>query len=194
MSRCGNAPSTWKGTAAEVHPEHEVLLVEPTGLHRCLDRHHMTVPLEHPSLSQRAHRNWMQSEAAASAPAWTTPPFIASTTLRQWTCAKWRLSAEGTITSSDRANDPTRTRSCLTRFGNDLGDAVKAMPCEVTAVESQQWATKKFVGEGGKASTSSGVRKERNNIDIDTGVRSTEWRLMDWLVLMCKRKAANRRW
>ena len=145
------AESTWKGTAAEVHPEHEVLLVEPTGLHRCLDRHHMTVPLEHPSLSQRAHRNWMQSEAAATAPAWTTPPFIASTTLRQWTCAKWRLSAEGTITSSDRANDPTRTRSCLTRFGNDLGDAVKAMPCEVTAVESQQWATKKFVGEGGKA-------------------------------------------
>ena len=39
-----------------------------------------------------------------------------------------------------------------------------------------------------------GVRKERNNIDIDTCVRSTEWRLMDWLVFMCKRKAANRRW
>ena len=112
-----------------------VLLVEDGEHARCLDRHHMTIPLQHPVLAQRARRVWRRQAHEAFA----SPPFIDEERMRHWTCVRWSFRASGAVVAVDLLSPRDRRDSCLTRFGIGDGAPVKAMPCEAPLPESQRW-------------------------------------------------------
>mgnify|MGYP006126546657 FL=1 len=128
------------------------LLVETTGLlARCLDRHDMVVPIQHPIVAQRLRREWIaarKKRTARSLSPWDSPPFVSPTGNRYWICARWQRPASGAtgrVSSTDPFADASvasthrRADSCLTRFWTKHGTVVKATPCGAPLYESQRW-------------------------------------------------------